>query len=200
MLVTARYWWLLLVTACYCSFPLLGWTQCQRHQIFRLSNISLSMSELNKELIQSSLFIYLNRFFTKTLLPLWPKCSFFFPRKSSFILLLLINPIPFCMQKLFKGAFVSTMDFPIVLVFSNNNWRKRKICWRCICWHFFKRFSSHCSTIHIICQIVYSNMNEQIVRLIFNEVIKFLYNLISRATRKISYLYIMSSAQTFFRN
>ena len=26
LVLTARYWWLLLVTACYCSFPLLVWT------------------------------------------------------------------------------------------------------------------------------------------------------------------------------
>ena len=35
-----------------------------------LSNISFSMSELDKKLFQSSLFIYFNRFFAKTLLPL----------------------------------------------------------------------------------------------------------------------------------
>ena len=42
------------------------------------------------------------------------------------------------------------------------------------------------------------NMNDQIVWFFLNEVNKFLYNFITSATRKISYLYIMSFVQTMF--
>ena len=158
------------------------------------------MSELNKELIQSSLF-YFNRFFAETLLRLWPKVTLFLPRKSFFMLLLLINPIPFCMQNFFKRAFVSAMGlFNFFFTFSNNNWRKSKICWWRICWYFFQDFLSIVQQIHIIGQIIGSNMNDQIFAFIFNEVIKFFYNFITRATMKFSYLCIVSSVQTILRN
>ena len=107
------------------------------------------MSKLNKELIQSSLFTYFNKFSERTsfiLLPLRPKCNFFFPRKYSFILLLLINPIPFWMQKCFKRAFVSAMDFSIIFLYFLIIIKENV---RLLTAHLltpFSRFSSHCST------------------------------------------------------
>ena len=34
LVITGRYWWLLLVTACYCSFPVLVWTEKKMLKIF----------------------------------------------------------------------------------------------------------------------------------------------------------------------
>ena len=136
-----------------------------------LPNILFSMSELNKELIQFSLFIYFNRFFAKTLLHRWPKYNFFFPRKSSFILLLLIRPIPFCMQKIFNLAIVSAMNFSIFLL---SFLTIIKVNARFVDGAFAATFSRFFSVqqLHIIGQNICSNMNDQITVFIFNKVIR----------------------------
>ena len=82
--------------------------------------------------------------------------------------------------------------FYIPFVFSNNNRRKLKI-WQRICWHFFPRFFSNCSTTSHFVRTLVLIWTTKPSGFTFSGVIKFLYNFITRATRKTNYLDIMSS-------